>query len=326
MNKPLRSYLVIFGNEFHSLTGHHRSITHYEEFVRRTRPDLVIRRFGLLQRNVCLTIPYALLFARRILINGLGSFRYWRTFVLPLLSSRVVVYLHETEFVLTAFSTAHPHKMGLLRWVLRRRKVLCVSEQQRRYLNDVFGTEDAVIVYETIPPLEWIEVPETSKPRIVMVGSIQERKGVTLFSQVADLAKAEGLDWEFCWIGRGNAVGLYQSPLVTWAGVRTGPELVRILRKAAAFFLPSVDDPFPLSCLEALREFNRCVVYRKVGTAEILDGVQGCAVYEDYTPAAALKALHRALAQQVDREKVLEINRTVASVEAFSERLRRALQ
>ena len=325
MTKILRSELVIFGNEFHSLTGHYRSIVRYEEFMRRTRPELVIRRFGLLEWKAWIAIPYSLLFARRILINGLGSFRYSRTFVLAFLCRGVIIYFHETAFVVDRFSESHRHKMAALRWVLRHRKVLCVSEQQRKYLEDTFGTKEAVVVYENVPAVERTEVPATGRPLILMVGSIQERKGVTLFSQVADMASAEGLDWEFCWIGRGSSVGLYQSPSVTWAGVRTGPELVASLRRAAAFFLPSVDDPFPLSCLEALREFTRCVVYRRVGTSEILDGLLGCAVYDEYTAESALQALRRALTQELDRAAVSRINRTVASVEAFSERLQKAL-
>jgi glycosyltransferase involved in cell wall biosynthesis len=123
-----------------------------------------------------------------------------------------------------------------------------------------------------------------------MVGSINERKGVELFSKVADLAAESHPNWQFHWIGSKATMGeLYQSPKVTWHGWQWNPR--DIVQQCDLFFLSSIDDPCPLAALEALHMGKRCVAYKKTGTAELIENLQGCSVYHEYEPRAALKAL-----------------------------------
>lgn len=123
-----------------------------------------------------------------------------------------------------------------------------------------------------------------------MVGSINERKGVELFSKVADLAAKSHPSWQFHWIGSKATINeLYESPMVTWHGWQWNPR--DIVRQCDLFFLSSIDDPCPLAALEALHMGKGCVAYQATGTAELIKEVRGCAVFEEYNEDKALTAL-----------------------------------
>jgi glycosyltransferase involved in cell wall biosynthesis len=149
---------------------------------------------------------------------------------------------------------------------------------------------------------------------------LDPRKGVELFSKVADRAKELGLPWRFHWLG-----GIHSrnsgphSPNVTWWGWVDNVE--EFLANADVFFLSSRDDPFPLSCLEALRARRRCIAYAATGVAEAMRGVPGCAVYEEHTPEAALAAIERVLGETPDGAAYARVHDGFIRVSAFAKRM-----
>jgi glycosyltransferase involved in cell wall biosynthesis len=228
-------------------------------------------------------------YAPRLLVNGLGTLARWPVLIICLLRKDVRIYLHETGYVLDQFQNESPLRYRLLAKILRRNPLLCVSKQAESHYRERFGSESTHVVYECPGDAQTPDL-DPMKKHIVMVGSINERKGVELFSKVADLAAESHPDWQFHWIGsKATMSELYQSPKVTWHGWQWNPR--DIVRQCDLFFLSSIDDPCPLAALEALHMGKRCVAYKNTGTSELIKNLQGCSVYHEYEPEATLKAL-----------------------------------
>jgi hypothetical protein len=160
-----------------------------------------------------------------------------------------------------------------------------------------------------------------------MVGSVQDRKGVDLFSRVAERARALGLPWRFTWIGQ-RTRRIRESSLVSdsveWLGALPRHRVRRELAGADVFFLSSVDDPMPLSVVEAVQQRLRVVTYERVGSHEVLAGIPGYRSFGEYTPDAAFAALEDVLTEQVSEEGYQEVE-DLFDIPAFTERMSAAL-
>jgi glycosyltransferase involved in cell wall biosynthesis len=308
--------LVVMGSDFFSQGGAWRSIylyTRYEEARGEAMHLLDLRGPRNLRQFVA-----AALFAPRILVNGLGSFAMVRVLLLCLIRRDVIVYLHETAYFLDRFAQLSPLRHGLLARILKRNPILCVSQQAAALYRARYGAVRTHVVYEC-PGGEEPPVFEAGRTHLVMVGSMDERKGIELFSKVADLAATNCPDWQFHWVGgMATRSKLYQSNTVKWHGWQWHPR--DFIRQANLFFLSSLDDPCPLGALEALALGKRCVAYSKTGTAELIEGIDGCAVFNDYTPDSALVALEKAMKIPLDPVRLRQIGDSLG-IESFSNRL-----
>lgn len=256
----------------------------------------------------------ATVFAPRLLVNGLGTLARWQVLMICLWRKSVRIYLHETGYALDQFQRESPLRYRLLAKILRRNPILCVSKQAEDHYRDRFGSTQTHVVYECPGEVEPPSV-DPAKKHIVMVGSINERKGVELFSRVADLASDSHPDWQFHWIGnKATLQPIYQSTNVTWHGWQWNPR--DLVARCDLFFLSSVDDPCPLSALEAGSMGKRMVAYRKTGIAEIIEGVAGCHVYADYTPQCAFIGLEDAIGNAASNPD--EIGRTIGHVSGIN--------
>ncbi len=273
--------------------------------------------------------------AETVLVNSLAPF--WRCAVTnglvgTLLDAGrpVTLYAHETEYVLgyEAQRCAERHREMLK--LLPRLRVLCVSRAQADMFRQL-GVPDPIVVYNTVPrdghrrPAR--RRPGAERPRVVMVGTVQDRKGVDLFSRVAELAHARGLPWRFAWIGRRTPRVAERSLLsdrVLWLGALSRDRVREELAASDAFFLSSVDDPMPLSVVEAVQHRLRVVGYRRVGSHEVLDGVRGYRAFAEYEPEAALAALRAALDEEVSESGYRQVAE-LFDAPAFAARMSAAL-
>ncbi|MEO3750367.1 glycosyltransferase family 4 protein [Streptomyces sp. B6B3] len=273
--------------------------------------------------------------AETVLVNSLAPF--WRCAVTNDLVGTLLdagrpvhLYAHETEYVLGYEAQRCPERHRALLRLLPRMRVLCVSRAQADMFRQL-GVPDPIVVYNTVPrdghrrPAR--RRPGVDRPRVVMVGTVQDRKGVDLFSRVAELAHARGLPWRFAWIGRRTprvAEGSLQSDRVAWLGALSRDRVREELAASDAFFLSSVDDPMPLSVVEAVQHRLRVVAYRRVGSHEVLDGVRGYRAFAEYEPAAALAALRDALDEEVSPAAYREVAE-LFDAPAFAARMSAAL-
>ncbi|CQR62259.1 Hypothetical Protein sle_27980 [Streptomyces leeuwenhoekii] len=269
-----------------------------------------------------------------VLVNSLAPL--WRSplgneLVAELVSDgrQVFLYAHETEHVMAYESEHHTLRHKEMLRLLPELTVLCVSAAQADMFRGL-GVADPVVVYNTVPQdlhRARARVAPGPQPRIVMVGSMQDRKGLDLFSRVAELAHTEGLPWRFAWIGHRTpriAPTTLLSDRVTWMGALSRERVRAELAASDVFFLSSVDDPMPLSVVEAVQQRLRVVTYHRVGSREVLDGVPGYRSFADYTPQAALEALRTVLGERVSEDDYREVEE-LFDIPAFTARMTAAL-
>ncbi|HUG10157.1 MAG TPA: glycosyltransferase [Opitutaceae bacterium] len=308
---------VIIGYAFFVANGAWRSIYNY--FRMREAEGLPAKLID--RRNIRTFRQFlaAFFFGRHVIFNSLDCFWHWEALAFCLMRRDTMVYLHDTEHTLDGFAREHPFKYRLLGRILRRNRVLSVSTAAADLYRRRFGAQRTLVVYENLADRK-IPDFEPGVKHIVMTGVLDARKGVELFSSVADRAKELGLPWRFHWLGgiHSKDAGRHSANVTWWGWVDNVDEF---LAKADVFFLSSKDDPFPLSCLEALRARRRCVAYAATGVAEAMRGVAGCAVYEAHTVESAFAAIKHVLGEAPDEAAFARVHDEFIKVAAFSRRM-----
>lgn len=318
LKKRYKEYgLVLVGADFYSEGGAWRSIhSLYRYLEARCESVLLIdlRRGDGLRQWMC-----ALLFSPRIVVNGMAALVRWSVIIGLFLRTDIAIYLHDTEYALDDLQRNFPLKYRLLRHLLKKGTVLCVSEKMSALYQTRFGSQRTSVVYE-VTETNPEPVLEEGLVHIVMTGSLNRRKGYPLFVETAELAKRRGLQWQFHWVGGLGEVDLAPvSSSIKWWGWRESA--APIVSQADAFFLSSLDDPQPLACLEAMALGRRAVVYAATGSSEVVKGLQGFRVFARYDPECALDALQEALSESVEKGTVLERLSAVAGVSQFANRI-----
>jgi glycosyltransferase involved in cell wall biosynthesis len=313
--------VVVVGADFFSEGGAWRSIFSFlKNKEAKGRP---VHLIDLSRPRSTRQLFISALFSKNLLINGLASFNNWRIILLALCRTNVLVYLHDTEHSLEQFRHGYPARHRLLRVVLRKRHILCVSRRAETYYQTVYGSRKTSVVFECIPS----ENPPTfgqGLTHVMMMGSIDARKGAELFSSVADLAREQNLPFRFHWVGAvATKAELTRSPNVTWHGWQWNPK--DFLREADIFLLSSIDDPLPLAALEALTLGKKCVVFRKTGISELIESIEGCSIFETYSSLSCLEALKKAASQDLDLQGLRERISPV-SLDHFSEKIESLLE
>ena len=324
--------ILVIGHDFVQKTGVMRSLSHYLNALV-AAGGYEITSLELAPGADALSVLHDAEVHDVVIVNSLTLFfgqQNGAELMRRLGPNKVAIYLHETDFVFDKVRNERPEEYAVFAEAARDFNFLCVSRQQQRMLETRFGAHRLFLVRETSPidldaPAEADVDINPDKPlTIVMAGTLQPRKGVSLFSEVADLAAEAGLPWTFKWAGGevGLSEGVYRSENVDFVGNLDGAGVLKFLNDADVFFLSSEDDPFPLACLEALQMKKRVIAYRLTGTSEILDGFSGCAVYEEHAPEAAFEALRRAVGAPYDVERCDALNAEFALpgfVKAMSE-------
>lgn len=312
---------MLVGYDFQSEGGAWRSIYRYFRHVEAQGETVMLidrRRQGTFRQLLA-----AVCFSPCILFNGIGPFYRWEGILACLWRKDILIYLHDTAHGVDSYARQHPGKFRFFRRILKRNPVLCVSEQMREYYRKEFGVNRSHVVHEAVA----LPTPpdfEAGLRHIVMVGSMDERKGVPLFSEVAALAAAKNLPWKFHWVGALASRSLGElSPKVCWWGWQDAPW--EFLRQSDVFFLSSMDDPLPLACLEAMMMGKRCVVYRQTGIAELIDGIRGCAVFENHSAADAFRGLEKVMAETPDSARLAQIAEENVSVPVFAAKIQQVI-
>ncbi len=308
---------VMVGADFHSEGGAWRSIHAFHKHLdQHEAPALLVdlRRRDGWKQWVC-----ALAFSPRIVVNGMAACDRWRVLIGLILRKDAAIYLHDTAYMLDAQQRSKPVRYRLLARLLRSHRVLCVSEQMAQLYRERFGTERATVVYEVTDPGPRPEL-DPGKVHIVMMGSLNRRKGYPLFARTAELAAERCLPWQFHWVGGLGECDLAPvSPVIRWWGWRNSA--LPLVEQCDIFLLSSEDDPQPLACLEALALGKRVVVYAGTGSAEVVSGLPGCRVFREHDAECVMEALEEALKEDPDVEATRALLAAISDVQAFERRL-----
>jgi glycosyltransferase involved in cell wall biosynthesis len=315
-----KAKVVFIAFTFNPSGGSCVSANHYYNYC--TERGILVEKVSRDARFGLLKIMAATFFARKLVFNGLYCFYFYEMLILCLLRKDSIIYLHESEYALNDFKTYSPLKYKLAKYIFKTHKIACISTIQQNYIKETFSSSKTYLVYNTLPFVKHFAF-NNNDIKILMAGYIMPRKGVELFSKLADYARERGESWSFYWLGSGNYPDLYYSKNVNWLGYQANPHYY--YEKIDVFFLASVDEPFGLVCAEALMHKKRCVVYKNAGYAELIKDISGCSTYKEYTVPAAYEAIKSALSQKLDVDKVEKMLLSSISVESFMQKFDKVL-
>ena len=269
--------------------------------------------------------------AKAVIVNGLQAFLFQGVFDIPNLNSNTWFYLHETEWVWNDSERKMPERYQRVRETLRQNGVLTCSDKQRMWLRELVAPIRDATIYNCVEIGAGDASIVPSQPglphKILMVGSMQPRKGVDLFSATADLAKQESRPYDFVWVGDTglDSPHFRRSENATWLGRADGEQIRVLMANSSAFFLSSIDDPLPLVVSEALSTGLGCAVYANTGSEEIVRGIEGCAVFDQHVAASALAAIDAVVEGKLDPVEARSAAERFTGVEAFARRLEQAV-
>ncbi len=244
-----------------------------------------------------------------IIVNGLKSFlQDSKLSSIGCHSKDWFIYLHECKVIYN--NRIYEKRQNLhkkLTTLFPRHNLLVASQKQGEFYEQSFNLSPnpPKAVYNFIKPTNLakpirqcstIQFP-SDQIHIIMVGSLQERKGPSFFSKVADFAKSQETNWNFYWLGNGSHThNLYLSPQVHWLGHRPPEEVQYIIAQSSIFFLSSTSECFPLTICEALLAKKPCVAFKDgVGAYYELKDFAEITLFDSYEVDCAMRAIEKAI-------------------------------
>ena len=179
-----RYQYVIVGGDFHSEGGAWKSI--YQFYKYREACDDSCLLVNLRRGDGLKQLLLAFLFSPRIIVNGMSALISIPVLLLLFFRKDVALYPHDTEVALHTAERQKPVAFSLLSRHFGSHPVFCVSSRMAELYQSRFESPHTLVVYEvtnTDPQPDFAE----GKTHIVMVGSVNSRKGYPLFRHVADL-------------------------------------------------------------------------------------------------------------------------------------------
>jgi glycosyltransferase involved in cell wall biosynthesis len=318
--KRFRQYReVILIDDYTFSGGGGRPIyTYYRYKVNQGHTDILFLR--LATRGSLFKVFLLLFFQKRIIVNGIATFRHWSVYPVCFLKKNVIIYLHEAAPHVEPFRQGNPLKFRFFKYFLGHRKIAFVSDWQQRYFEGFTRIPKARVVFNA---LNFPALPEQEEA-VIKIGSIgfQSRyKNIDFYSKVADEAVRRGLPYRFYWVGGegGEMKQIYHSPQVIWLGDQD--QVMDMLNHFDVIFFPSYGDTFGLVLIEALFKGKRIVSYVENGLAPFLKVQPACRVYDVMDETEALKNIGAVLKENVDLDKHRALAYELCDVRKLESRL-----
>ena len=243
-----------------------------------------------------------------------------------LLKKRVII---QTHGMIT--KTNHPIApvldRVLTRPILRRAHVvLYLTARERDDLLEVEADIAAQALPNGVPSSTPLAAPEEGPVEVLFLARLQERKRPALFVESARDIVAEGVDARFTLVGpdegEGPKVreaidrGTGFAESITWEGSLPPEETAERMAKASIYVLPSVDEPFSMSVLEAMAIGLPVVITDSCGLAETVRA-NGSGIVVDDSQASLTAAVRRLIDDPALRRQMGDAGRKTAR-ESFS--------
>jgi glycosyltransferase involved in cell wall biosynthesis len=224
------------------------------------------------------------------------------------LAALAVAVLRRRPFVVQTHGMVQPRRAAVARLfdrvyvpLLRRaRRALVLTAQEEAGLREVFGRK--------APPLlrlpNGVRVTDTGEPRadsgdVLYLARLHERKRPETFVEMAALVHKEAPGARFTMHGsdEGSLAAVLDlvearglTGTVTYAGPLDHATAVRRTAAASVYVLPSVNEPFPMSLLEALAAGTPSVCTESCGIAPEL-AARRAALVTDGSPESLAEAV-----------------------------------
>lgn len=209
---------------------------------------------------------------------------------------------------------ARPLDALMTRPVLRRAgRTLYLTQREKNDLERVSGGAARLAELPNGVPLPAGDRPEAeeSSIEVLFLARLQARKRPGVFVEAARRLTAEFPDVRFTLVGPDEGEGAAvqrqiagsDGSTITWEGALDPDRTLERMRRSSIYVLPSVDEPFPMSVLEAASCGLPCVVTRSCGLAPAVDRWRAGTVVDDST-AMLVSAIRELLTdEQARREK-----------------------
>ncbi|MGW0191210.1 glycosyltransferase [Streptomyces sp. NPDC003362] len=252
------------------------------------------------------------------------------------LTALAVAALRRKRFVAQTHGMVQPRRSAAVRFfdlvyvpLLRRaRGCLVLTEQERRAVAGVVGEHGPPLL--TVPNGVRPDVPGEAERRprdrqVLFLARLHPRKRPEAFVEMAALVHRRMPDARFILHGadEGSLPEVLQliaahglGEVVSYGGALEHAEAVRAYARAAVYVLPSVDEPFGMTLIEALAAGTPVVCTDTCGIADEL-AARGASVVTDGSPGELADAVCGLLADD-DRREILAAAGRRAVAEAFS--------
>ena len=213
----------------------------------------------------------------------------------------------------------------LTRPVLRRAKaVLFLTEQERR---DLIHVAERVVLHELPNGVPSIEATSgrsnaSATPEVLFLARLHERKHPQLFVEAAGVLLAEGLWASFVLVGPDQGEGSKvlraieklgdHARSVSWQGALPLEATLERMKRASIYVLPSVNEPFPMSVLEAMSVGLPVIATESCGLADVIRE-SGSGIVVNGSKESLVSAMRRLLTDGQLREQMSSAARTTAT-------------
>lgn len=156
------------------------------------------------------------------------------------------------------------------------RAVLYLTPRERADLLNVNGQELPLVQVPNGVPVEGFAQPPPGPPEVLFLARLQARKRPQLFVEMAQRLLPTHPDTRFTLVGpdegEGSAVAaaIGTNRSISWEGAIPPDATLERMRRAAVYVLPSVDEPFPMSVLEAMSLGRPVVITGSCGLAPLV--------------------------------------------------------
>ncbi|MDI9894241.1 glycosyltransferase [Rhodococcus sp. IEGM 1381] len=190
----------------------------------------------------------------------------------------------------------------LTRPVLRSVAVaLCLNQREVEAVQQVDGSDLRCVELPNGVAFVDMRISTASESReILFVGRLQKRKNAPVFVAAAKLLIGQGSTARFTLVGpdEGDGPGIREAirgeHQIQWIGALEPDQVLDKLREAAVYVLPAVDEPFPMTVLEAMAVGLPVVITRSCGLAGLVT-VHDAGLVVDPTPRDVADAIDELL-------------------------------
>ncbi|MBE3557388.1 MAG: glycosyltransferase [Firmicutes bacterium] len=214
----------------------------------------------------------------------------------------------------------------------RASAVLVLQERERKLVQAIAPRANTILLPNGIDAsavvVKWMQ--PKSKPRALFIGRLHPRKRPQDFIEMAKLLKARDLNMEYRLIGPDEGmlsevqakINEYNlSSDAKWVGPLLHEEVYRELAQAQVYILPSVDEPFPMSVLEALAVGVPTVVTTNTGISDWLSAYSAAEVVPPRCPEALANAVRKIVDDPAYARQISELGQKFVTERLSLERI-----
>ncbi|MEO9512903.1 MAG: glycosyltransferase family 4 protein [Flavobacteriaceae bacterium] len=208
-------------------------------------------------------------------------------------------------------------KKNLYKWVFRNVEIIHLSPLLYFDINHLVDKSRVCYVPNGIPnPEENIINKKHQQNNILYLSNLQESKGSFTLVQAARILKEQSIDFKIDFVGKWHNDPYYKQRLldyvakyelvdrVSFHGPRYGKEKQTYFQNASFFVLPTKNDCFPLSILEAMSHELPVVSTRQGAIPEIVEDNYNGFLIDENDPKDLADALARILSNESLRKKM----------------------